>query len=419
MINIVIVGGGFGGLQTALKLEKKFRVSRFDNFRAGKDIAITLIDKRDYHLFTPNLYEAATAAEEITTVEQIKKSISLPFKTILKGKKINFIKAEVVSINLVEKTINLPDKKINFDYLVLALGSKSDFFNLEGVEKFALPLKDLPDALRARNKIEFAIEAHKLDFAKPSLRIVVAGGGYTGVELAGELRGLLNFLSWKNAYPKEKIEIEIVEAASSLVQGFDPRLSRDAWQRLQEIGVRVSLSARIAKVDEYFVELASGEKIAYDILFWTTGVKAFEIKCGTQLSLDKKNRLYVNEFFQVENHQNVFALGDMACILGANGQPVPSSAQDATDQAHYLAYALPYIMRNQKPRRLYKNIKHGFIVNVGGKWAIMSYNGIYITGFFAFVMDKFAHLRYYLSIVGVWKAVKCIIFQTEIYSRND
>jgi len=408
--NIIIVGAGFGGLSAALSLEKKFG--------RDKNIVITLIDKRDYHLFTPNLFEVASAEEELATISQMKKSITLPFAEILKGKNIKFIQSDLKRIYPEKKQLELDHKQINYDYLILALGSQSDFFNILGAEKYALVLKDLPDALRIRNQIEFAIATHKFDVNKKTVRVVMAGGGYTGVELVGELKGLADFLAWKNRYPREKIEIEVIEAANVLVPGSSSRASRDALGRLQELGVRVYLSARISEVDGHFVRLMSGEKIAYDVLLWTAGIKAGD--CHMEVAgLDKNGRLPVNEFFRVQNLHNVFAIGDMAAVLDAKGRPVPASAQDAQDQAKYLAYALPYIIKNQKPPLPYKSIKHGFIVNVGGKWAILNNKGIYLTGWLAYFIDKLAHLRYYSSLIGFYKALKCVIFQMEIYSRND
>lgn len=411
MVKIAIIGGGFGGLQTALKLEKKFR--------GNKNISLTLIDKREYHLFTPNLYEVATAGEELTTIGQIKKSITFPFKEILKGKNIQFVQGEVTMLDAQKKQIILGSKKLDYDYLVLALGSQSDFFNIPGAQENAMVLKDLPDALRIRNKIGFVMEAQRFELNKKNLHFVIAGGGYTGVELAGELKGLVDFLAWQNQYPREKVTIEMIEGNNKLIAGFDDRMSRDALGRLKELGVEVRLSERISAVDPHFISLLSGEKLAYDILFWSAGVKACHIHTSMEMPLDLRGRLHTNEFLQVKDFPNIFALGDMACIMGTDGRPVPSSAQDAEDQAKYVAYALPSIVQNKKPRKPYKNLKHGFIVNVGGKWAIMSYWGIYLTGFVAYAIDKLAHIRYYLSIVSLWKAIKCIVLQTEIYSRND
>lgn len=411
MTKIVIVGAGFGGLQAALGLEKKYK--------NNKNFSTTLIDKRDYHLFAPNLFEVATAEEELVSVKQLKSSIALPIRKILHGKNIRFLQGQVNSVEAQRNRLAMDGKIIEYDFLVLALGSQSDFFNIPGAEANALTLKDLPDALRIRNAVEFAIQAHRMDVNKNTLRVVVAGGGYTGVELVGELKGLLDFLAWKNQYPREKIELEIIEAANKLVPGFDNRLSQDVYDRLRDLDVRVRLSARIATVDSHLLELMGGEKIAHDVLIWTTGVKACGMDMGSSLALDKKGRLPVNGFFQIDGHHNVFALGDIACVLDPSGKPVPSSAQDACDQGKYLAKALPYIMKNQTPPKAYVPDKHGFIVNVGGKWAVMSYKGFYCKGFLAFVIDSLAHLNYYISIVGVYKAIKWLVFQVEMYNRND
>jgi NADH dehydrogenase len=411
VIKIAIIGGGFGGLQTALGLEKKFR--------NNKNIAIALIDKRDYHLFTPNLYEAATAGEELVTINQVKKSITLPFKEILRGKNIKFIQGEVTQLDPNKKNIILGSKKLDYDYVVLALGSQSEFFNIPGARENSMILKDLPDALRMRNKIAFAMEAQRFEVNKKNLHFVIAGGGYTGVELVGELKGLVDFLAWQNQYPREKVTIEIIEGNNKLIAGFDDRMSRDALYRLKEIGVEVRLSEKIVAVDAHYISLASGDKLSYDILFWSAGIKPCSVTATAELSVDARGKLQLNEFLQLQNFHNIFGLGDMAFVMGTNGKPVPASAQDAADQGKYLAYAIPYLIKNQKPPKPYKNIKHGFIVNAGGKWAVMSYRGIYSTGFFAWFVDKLAHIRYYMSVVSIWKSVKYIISQTEIYSRND
>lgn len=409
--NIVIVGAGFGGLQTALNLEKRFKFY--------KDVSITLVDKRAYHLFTPNLYEIAASEEELTSLEQVKRSITLPLKEILKNKKINFIEALVEMVEPEMKQIKLAGKNISYDFLILALGSQSDFFGIEGADKYSLTLKSFSDALRIRNQIEFVISAQKYTTIKKTVRIVFAGGGYTGLELATELKGLVDFLAWKYQFPREKVEIEIIEGSSKLIPGFDDRLSEDSYQRLQDLGIRVRLSSRIVKVDGHFVELNSGDKIAYDALIWTAGVKASPMVCSIKINLDNKDRFCVNEYFQVENHTNIFAIGDLASITGKNGKPVPSTAQDAWAEARYLAYALPYIMENKRPPKKFANKEHGFIVNLGGKWAIVDYGPIYLKGYLGFVINQLAHLRYYFSVLGIWKGLSWLLFQEKIYSRND
>ncbi len=247
MKKIVIVGGGFGGVRVALDLEK--------HFKKDPETQIFLIDKRDYHLFAPNLFEAATSEEELVSLKQVKKSIALPFSEILQNSKVKFIQGECLSVDSLKKQVVLRGRTLEYDFLILASGSKSDYYGISGAEEFGLPLKTLADAFRIRNKIEFAFGAHTMDFSKKNLRFVIAGGGYTGLEVAGELKGLLNFLSWKYNYPREKIEIEVVEAAGKLVDGFDERLSADVYNRLMELGVCVRVSSRVAAVERKFIEM--------------------------------------------------------------------------------------------------------------------------------------------------------------------
>lgn len=398
-------------MRVALDLEKKFH--------SDKDIQITLVDQRDYHLFNPNLFEVAASAEELTSLTQLKKSIALPLKDILQGKNIKLVIGELKQTDPQKKQILVGQKQIEFDYLILSLGSKSDFLNIPGAEKFGLVLKHLPDAFRIRNQVEFAIQSHKLDVNKKNLKIVVAGGGYTGLELAGELKGLVDFLAWENQYPREKIEIEVIEASPKLVSGFDSRLSQDAYDRLRDLAIHVRLSSRITEVEQNFISLMSGEKIAYDVLIWTVGIKPCPINCPVAMPLDHKGRLCTNEYLQLPGHQNIFALGDIACVVGINGQPVPASAQDAIDQGRYVAKVLPLVMRNKLPEEKYSAKSHGFIVNLGGKWAVVANKKFYTAGYLGYIVDQLAHIRYFASLIGIFKAIKYVWFEAELYSRND
>jgi NADH dehydrogenase len=388
-------------------------------FQKDPSIQIVLVDKRDYHLFTPNLFEVATADEELTTIKQIKKSITLPFAEILAGKKIQFVQGECLSIDSAQKKVLLQGRTLPYDFLILSSGSESDYYGILGAKEFGLPLKTLPDALRIRNKIEFALQAKAMHFNKKNLSFIIAGGGYTGTEVAGELKGFLDFLAWKYQYPREKIEILVVEASSKLVEGFDDRLSHDTYNRLQELGVHVRISSRISKVDQNFIELMSGEKLAYDALIWTTGVKASVLNNDGIFAQDRKDRISVNEFLQVGAMENIMVIGDAACVFAKNGKLVPGTAQDAVDQGKYVAQALPYLMKNKKPPLPYKNKPHGYILSLGGKWAILDYNNFYVTGYFAYVAGVLAHLRYFASLIGIIKAIKLTWFDAELYSRND
>lgn len=409
MTKIVILGAGYGGLVAAVTLGKKFR--------GNKNICITLVDQKAYQGLSFNLYEVATAEEEFTSIKQLKKAITLPLKNILKKTNVQFVQAEILEVNQQQQFVQTQRQKLEYNYLISALGSESDFFNIEGAKQYGLPLKNLKEALFIRNQIEFALQAHRLDMNKKNIRVAVAGGGYTGVEFAAELANMMKILAWKNNYPKEKIEITIIEATNELIPGLSKRLSKDAWERLKILGVRVQLSSRITKVTANFVEFLSGEKMEYDVLVWTAGVKARELKFTKPVAADRKGRSNTTEFLQLTDFHNIFMLGDQACIMNC-GKPAPATAQDAIDQAEYLAKALPILMQNKKPAP-YHGLKHGFIVTMGGRWAILDYNGIYIKGPLAYLIREFAHIRYLRKIVGLWKAIALVIFQVEIFGRND
>ncbi len=410
MKQIVILGAGFGGITTALKLSSQIKKI---------EVEITIIDEQDYHLFTTNLYEVATAEEELTSITQLKKTITLPITEILHSHPVRFVKGRFKLIDPEKKQVNLEDgKSFNYDYLVVAAGSITDYFNIPGAEANSIPLKTLKDALKIRNQVEFLIQAHRLDTSKKLLRFVVAGGGYTGVEFVSELSNLVRMLSWKYGYPHEKLEIVVVEGTNQLIPGLSDRLSRDAYRRLEQLGVRVMLSSFITSVSDQFLDFKNGERLAYDLLVWSTGVKARALSFTIPPAKDKKGRCMTTPFLQTQTWPNIFVIGDMACVMNDQGIPAPSTAQDAVAQARYVAYAIVQQLQNKKSKP-YSVLKHGFIVSIGGKWAILKVGHWYISGFLGYLVGQGAHLRYYASLVGWWQATKYVVFQMEIYTRND
>jgi NADH dehydrogenase len=412
MQHIVILGAGFGGIQTALELAKQFRNK--------KDVKISIVDKHDYQLFTPSLYEIATADEDMTSALPLKKSITVPLTDILKNTGVEIIKGIFTQVDPANKQVLLENgQKISYDYLVLAQGSTTDYFNIPGAIEHSYPLKTLADALRIRNQIEFTIQRNRNDISKKNIRIIIAGGGYTGCEFAAELGNMLQIIAWKNNYPHEKIEVVILEAMEKVIFGLDDRLSRDAYDRLDQLGIRIQLSSMITKVDDGFVELASGEKEAFDLLVWTTGVKALPIPfVGEAQPVDKKERLNTKTCLQILNSETIFAIGDCACVFNDQGRPVPPTAQNATQQAQYIALAIVECIAGRIPKPFVPK-PHGFIVTLGGKWAILKWGNLYAKGFIGYLMRIAADLRYFYNIVGAWKALKIVLLQTELYSRND
>jgi NADH dehydrogenase len=248
--------------------------------------------------------------------------------------------------------------------------------------------------------------------------MVIAGGGYTGVEFAGELAKSLHILAWKNQYPPEKLEILVVEGTNQIIPGLDDRLSKNGLQRLLDLGVRVQLQSFITSVDKNFISFANGERLSYDILVWSAGVKARPINLAPEVVKDKKGRLIVNSNLQLEKFPYAFAIGDCASFVDSSGRAAPPTAQDAVHQADFLSKALPKIMVNKKPSP-YKGYKHGFIVVIGGKWAVVKWGRFYGKGWWVYVLRQLVNLHYYSTLVGMMKAIRYVWFQVKIYSRND
>ncbi|MBI3232230.1 MAG: NAD(P)/FAD-dependent oxidoreductase [Candidatus Doudnabacteria bacterium] len=410
MKKIVILGAGFGGLKAALGFEKKFR--------NNQEIEIVLIDKYNYHQFNPNLYEVATADEEFTSIKDLRLNTAMPIKVVLRGKRIKFVQGEVIGVDLQNRKVSLSSRQVQYNYLILATGSENNFMGIPGAKEFALPLKSIKDALMVRNQVAFAVESRRQDMAKRALRFVLAGGGYTGCELAAELPGLLDILAWKFEYPREKMEIEIVEATNQLLPGLDPALSKLAASRLRDLGVYIRLLSPVVCVERHMLRFLTGESVAYDILIWAAGVKAAPLPFYQTIAKDGKNRIKTNGYLQTENYDEVFIIGDECCVLDEDGWPAPATAQDAIHQAEYLTYALPVLMQNKRPNG-FTCKKHGIIITLGGKWAIFKFGKYYFSGFWPYVLRKLANFRYYASILGWFRAIPLAVADLRVYSRND
>ncbi len=409
MTKIIIAGAGFGGLNLALGLEKKFRHQ--------KDVSITLVDRYDYHLYSPNLYEVATAEEEFTGISQLKKSIALPFRKLLKNKRVNFVQGEVGFIDQARRKIKAGIRELDYDFLVLAMGSQTEYFGISGAEQYALPLKSLKDAFRIRNALEFAVEGRKNDAVKQYVRFIVVGGGCGGVGLSAEMAKLANILAWKNSYPREKIEVMIVEAANQLIPGLDEKAGLDILYRLKNLGVNIKLLSPAVKVERHFITLLSGERILYDALVWVAGARGRDY-AGLNCERSFRGKVETDEFLRVKGQANIFVLGDAAGVLAPDKSSVSANAWAAVAEAEYLAKALPLLMQNKKPEAFMPG-KNSLIVPVGGKWALLKTDKFYFKGYFPYLLRLYIIARYFARLIGWRKAIKYTLFEAELYGRND
>ncbi|MEK7651899.1 MAG: FAD-dependent oxidoreductase [Patescibacteria group bacterium] len=407
---IAIVGGGFGGLNAAILLRKYLRQEKAH---------VLLINKSSYHLYYPNLYEIASSEEEFVSIKALKKSIALPFTDVLSRHNIQFIEAEVTKIHQKENYVVFREEKVDYDYLVLATGAIPDFFNIPGAEQNALTFKSVNDALRVRSNLEALVQQAATTTAKRPVRIIIAGGGFTGVELAGELTNLKKIVAWKYSFPEEKIEIEIIEGANQLMPGMGKEVYLPIAERLKEIGVRISFNSMITEVSEKSITLKNGEVQNFDMIIWAAGIKGADIPFDAKTETDHKNRCMTSTDLTLKDFSNVYLIGDNACVLDSNKMPMPQTATQAIDQAEFVAHNIAASV-NGYPTFEYVTKPSPYIIPVKGKWALLHLaNGVNIKGFFAWFVKQFANLRYFMRLLPPWKAIWLAWFDVEIYTRND
>lgn len=327
MKNVIIVGGGFAGIQFAKNLAKD------DRFH------VTLVDINNYHFFPPLLYQVATAFIEAS-------NISYPFRRMFQNQEnIRFYMGTLQKVNPEEQTIVTSTGSLGYDYLVLAVGTETNYFGMENVKMNAVPMKNITDALNLRNHLlltmEKAVRAQEREEKKKLLNIVIAGGGPTGVEIAGMLAEMGHYVKNKE-YPEIKdlsAHIHLIDAGSSLLGPMSSTAQVEAAKVLKKLGVQVQLNVAVKDYVNGEVILGDGRKIPTNALIWTSGVIGREIPGLPADSIGRGRRIMVNENNAVIGTHNIFAIGDICLQTTDKNFPNghPQLAQVAIQQGELLA----------------------------------------------------------------------------------
>jgi len=379
---VVIVGMGFGGINAAQEL-------------AGSGLEVTLLDRNNYHLFQPLLYQVATAGLE-------QESIAYPVRALIRDwYNLSFRMGEVTGLDLAAKQVLTDKGNLPYDYLILAGGSVTNYFGNEGVARHAYDLKKLTDAERLRNTIlttfEQAAQEDDPVRRKELLTFVVVGGGPTGVEFAGALSELIRFVFRKD-YPTLQLEdsrVMLLEAAPTLLGAMPEQLRRYAENRLQEMGVEVRCNALVADATDHEVRLGSGEVIATRTLFWSAGVKAGPLAGMVPGDKGPAGRVKVTPGLTMPDHAEVYVVGDMACAL-QNDKPLPMMAPVAMQQGRYAARSI--IRREQGgTAEPFHYLDKGSMATIGRSSAVASAFGLSLSGFIAWLAWLFLHLYYLIG----------------------
>lgn len=383
---VVIVGGGFGGLQVANRLKHS-------------DFQVVLIDRNNYHQFPPLIYQIASAGLEPS-------SISFPFRKIYQRRKnFYFRMATVRSIFPEQKILQTSIGKISYDYLIFAAGTTTNFFGNKDVEEEAIPMKNVSEAMGLRNALlenfERAITCASEQERQELLNVVIVGGGATGVEVTGALAEMKNYILPKD-YPdmdSSLMQIYLIEAGNHLLAAMNPKNSSHAEQYLREMGVNVMLNKMVTGYENHRVQLKDGSSIATRTFIWVSGVAAQPIGNLGNEFLGRGRRIKVDEYNRVIGLDGVFAIGDQ-CIMTADAEYPnghPQLAQVAIQQGRLLAKNLQRLEKNKELKAFhYHNL--GAMATVGRNRAIAEFSKIRMHGFVAWLMWLFVHLR---SILGV------------------
>jgi NADH:ubiquinone reductase (H+-translocating) len=385
--HVVIIGGGFGGLYAAKAL------------RHGP-LRVTLVDKRNFHLFQPLLYQVATGGVSPG-------DIAHPLRSVFaRDRHISVVMAEVIDINVSRRTVILRDGSLTYDTLVLATGASHQYFGHDEWEPYAPGLKTIEDALEVRRRVFLAFEAaeRELDPLKRQalMTFVVVGGGPTGVELAGTLGELAHttLKGYFRAIDPARVTILLLEGQERVLPVFPADLSAKAEAALRHLGVTVRTRTQVTAIDNGTVTMRHGDvtdSIQAHTILWTAGVKASSLGAAlakhTRVELDRAGRVTVEPDLTVPGHPEIFVIGDLATFLHQDGRPLPGLAAVAIQQGRYVGEVIKQRLQGQTPANFRYRHK-GSLAIIGRHAGVADLGRLHLGGVPAWLLWLFVHILY-------------------------
>ncbi|WNF39088.1 NAD(P)/FAD-dependent oxidoreductase [Bacillaceae bacterium IKA-2] len=389
---ILILGAGYGGMMTASKLSKQLALN---------DAEIILVNKHNYHYQTTWLHEPAAG-----TLHHDRTRMRID--SVIDTNKVKFIKDLVVEIKTSEKKVILESRELEYDYLVVGLGSEPETFGIPGVVEHAFAIRSVNSVRQIREHIEYMFASYNNSDIKhdENLTFVIAGAGFTGIEFVGELTERIPELCKEYDIDRSKVRILSVEAAPTALPGFDPELVDYAMNLLESRGVEFLISTPIKEVTKDGVFLASGEEIRTKTIVWTTGVRGSAIldKSGFETM---RGRIKVEADLRIPGYEDVFVIGDCALIIDEeSNRPYPPTAQIAIQQSGTLAKNLQKLLSGDNNLEAFKADIKGTVASLGGKEAIGIVGSRKLYGSSASAVKKIIDNRYLYLLGGVPLVVK-------------
>lgn len=381
--HVLILGGGFGGLAVARRL-------------AGAAARITLVDRRNHHLFQPLLYQVATASLAAP-------SIAAPLRQILRRQRnLTVLLDEVIDIELAARRVQFAHGRIDYDFLIVATGATHAYFGHDEWARFAPGLKTLDDAFLIRRRVLLAFERAERETdperRQAWLNFVVVGGGSTGVELAGTLIELARHTlrhEFRRSDPR-RATVRLIEAGPRLLPAFDPVLSEKARQQLEHLGVEVHTGVAVTDIDAEGVNLGDRRLVAGTVL-WAAGVAASPVGRLLDVALDRHGKVQVRPDLSIPGHPEVFVIGDLAAVQQADGNPVPGVATAAKQMGLHVGTMIRTRLRGDDASPPFRYRDDGSLATIGRMAAVAQFGKLRLSGFPAWSTWLLAHIYFLIG----------------------
>lgn len=417
---IVILGAGYAGMFLATNLEHN------DNYE------IILVDRNPYHQLLQEIHLVATG---FRTTDQI----LIPIPYLIKGKEIKYIKASVNEIFADRNEVILDGHTVRYDILVICLGSSVKYFNIQGAETNTLPLRSITDAEAIYKKLRILFNNRNngdgninSQIEKEEKKIIIVGGGATGVSLAGAIADMLNIIRNKdNCFP---VSIIIIEALPEILPGWNKLLVEEVKEILKRKGIKIITNQAVLSILQDKVIIKNGEVIDASLIIWTAGVRGYDINITPAVDKTPNGRIIVNRYCQHEQYNNIFAIGDIAAVKDNEGKLYPPLAQIAVRQAKYLADMLPDYVQSLQSQQKHKDGESGNttrlpfdkafnytlktqIISLGYDDYVGILEDLVISGSLSKLVDEFAKNTYIKTLRSGGKDISSNLYDQDIFSK--
>ncbi len=396
---ILILGGGYGGVWAGKILEKHFRKDR--------NVEITLVDRKPFHTLMTELHEVAGWRTE-------PESVQVNFRKIFGAKRIDVVLDDIQSVDFKARKAVGKARGYDFDYIIVGAGGEPEYFNIPGVKDNSFSLWSFDDAMRIRHHVEdiFARAAEETDPAarKRMLTFTVAGAGFTGIEMIGELLEFRDAMCRKHYIDRAETRVVNIEALPSILPILEEPLRVKAEEYLSRKGCEVLLNASITGAEPGKVMLKDGTVVETDTFIWTCGVKGSSFAAGLEVTKGERGRgrLQVDAEMKSPDYPFLYVVGDNSFFL-ENGKPVPQIVEGAHQTAEVAARNIIADIEGSAERHQFKSNFHGFMVSIGGRYGVANAGGMKSSGFIALAMKHMINVWYLLNIAGinqVWEYIK-------------